>query len=261
MIIHTTTEFWSYFLGFLQADGTVMLDSRHGSIRFELSIRDEDILRSIQANLLPLYSSLESRTRDTNFKDDYTSSILKISNSELCREVVNVYRIPIGKKSEIIKPIMNIIEKDYWRGLIDGDGSIGITSANRPFISFTTDSDAMQEAYVELIYKIINRKLLTARNTRDDIYNIILFDEDAQKLVEYLYKDSSISISRKYENYLKVKEWERPSNRKKALNPQQGWTTEEDKIVLRLSIKEAAEKLSRTFSSVSNRRFRLRHGK
>lgn len=256
-MIDSTTEFWSYFLGFLQADGTIALNKKHGRISFELSMRDADILYLIKAEL-PIYSSFKSRTRDTNFKKNYTSGCLYISNIELCVEMVQKFGIPIGKKSRLIKPIMNVVEKDYWRGLIDGDGSIGITSSNRPFISLTTDSEPIQEAYIDLIHRLTNRQLLVSRNNRDGVYNIILFDEDAQRLSDFLYQDSSIYISRKYENYLKVKEWVRPSDRKKAINPQKSWTSEEDEIIMSNSIREAAKKLNRTVSSVSNRRTRLK---
>ena len=39
-----------------------------------------------------------------------------------------------------------------------------------------------------------------SRNKRDNVYNIILFDEDAVEYTRLLYKDATIYLGRKYQN-------------------------------------------------------------
>ena len=49
--------------------------------------------------------------------------------------------VPVGKKSYIIcPPKEEFSEVDYWRGIIDGDGSLGIAKSlgNAPFLSVIT---------------------------------------------------------------------------------------------------------------------------
>jgi len=54
-----------------------------------------------------------------------------------------------GRKSYSINlPKSELSEKDYFRGVIDGDGSLGLTSNGYPFVSLVTSSEAFAEAYL-----------------------------------------------------------------------------------------------------------------
>jgi len=63
-------------------------------------------------------------------------------------------------------------------------------------------------------------------------------------------------MERKREAALAVVGWERPADMRARSNPRR-WTPAEDAVVLRMSIKDAAEALGRTKQSVNLRRWRL----
>jgi len=128
----------SYLLGLAQTDGSLRESTRNrGCFSIELSIRDSDILFKLK-DVIPFKVYLKQRTRDTNFKDNYTSLALKVYEKEF-RDFLIANGVPVGCKSEIIAPIdCGEFEIDYIRGLMDGDGTIAFDCNGKPIISFTT---------------------------------------------------------------------------------------------------------------------------
>ena len=122
----------AYFIGLAQTDGS-MYRGKGGKGKFslELSSRDGEIMHSLRLVLPKNY--LYERTRTTNFGSDYKSIVLCVFSAEF-REWLSEF-VPYGHKSSIIEPLQTIYENDYVRGLIDGDGSLGFTKFNYPFVS------------------------------------------------------------------------------------------------------------------------------
>ena len=229
---------YSYIIGFIQADGHLIKASRgRGKMSIELSFRDGAILRKIK-KIIPVYSYIKTRIRNTNFKKNYKSISLLVCDKNF-RDTINYYGIPYGKKSDIIKPpIYDYSENDYWRGIIDGDGSIGFTKDNKPFISLVTASYKLFKSYCNFIYKHIGVKHNPKRNNRDNVYNVILFKEDCKKLISILYYDNCISISRKYKLSKKIIKLKiAPCVNKK-------WTRQEVKFIMNNSNKKCLLKFT-----------------
>ncbi|MEU6971349.1 LAGLIDADG family homing endonuclease [Kitasatospora aureofaciens] len=136
----------AYMFAFLQADGHLTEQSRNrGRLSVELSARDAPILEEFE-RLCPFNSTISHRTRTTNFKEDHTSVMWTVCAREF-REELQALGLPVGRKSEIIAPPrVPFSERDYLRGLIDADGSVGRTSQDLPFVSLTTKSDALRSS-------------------------------------------------------------------------------------------------------------------
>lgn len=248
---------FSYFFGLLQSDGNLQKLSRgRGKVTIELKQDDLPILERLQ-QMIPVYSSIRTRTRNTNFKETYTSVIWTSCNQGLRRELNNL-GLPYGRKSKLVKPpTVDFSEPDYYRGIIDGDGSVGLTGNGFPFVSLVTISTDLAEAYEGLIYRITGKRKQTAPNSRDTAYNICVFKEDAQRLASYLYYPGCLCLNRKFQSAQKVGSWVRPPNMVKVTWERRRWTPEEDAIALQLSFDEAAKKLGRTRLSVKVRKSRL----
>lgn len=189
----------SYFYGFIQTDGHYSIQSRNrGRISIELSERDKDILFKIE-DILPVSCTISTRTRTTNFKSSSTSFTLNVFDYDFRMMLEGIGLFP-GKKSLSIKPpdfnAHNLIERDYWRGVIDGDGSLGFTANNIPFITLISQSDELIEAYKDLIKTRCGYRPITKRNKRDNIYNVCVFRQ-SPKLIEYLYPPNCLGIDRK----------------------------------------------------------------
>lgn len=229
---------FSYMFGFMQADGHLTSESRgRGKMRIEISEKDKHILEYFK-EIIPVKSTLTTRNRDTNFKKNTTSFTLIIYDKKF-RDTLIFYGVPSGKKSNIIHPSKyNYSKYDYWRGIIDADGSLGLTVANIPFLSLVTASEELSKSFCDFLYEELEFRPNISRNSRDGVYNITITNEKCQKITKKLYYTNSICLNRKRILADKIKIWKRPENIKIRLEQRVNWSKEEKKILLENSIDE-----------------------
>lgn len=245
----------SYLYGLLLADGNISLSSRNrGRVSLEISVRDKDIVYKL-SNIYK-DSLIRTRIRNTNFKSDYRS-ILFNNHHRYFRDELIAMGFPVGVKHDIANvPIVDYSKRDFWRGYIDGDGSLGFTNKGVPFVSLTISSEKIKDEYEKLLINKFDIHKKINRNKRDNIYNISVMNEDAQKLCKYLYSDDDdLYIDRKLSLAKSILGWERtvPARPNRAW-----WDLEQDEFILNNSIEASMKKLKRTESSIKNRLFRLK---
>lgn len=262
MLNKLSDENLNYIIGFLQGDGHHSESTRNrGKIRLELNHRDLDVLEKIKTIISPhLNVSITSRIRDTNFKNNSHQTTLTICNFNF-RTAIKPY-VPVGHKSHNIEPpltLPNFSKKDYIRGLIDADGSIGISKENRPFISLCVSSEKIKEFLIRDIEQITGIKKEMNRNKRDNVYNIMLNNEEAIIYAKYLYSESTLYLDRKHKEYLKLISWVRKDNQKKRNFIIKKWNSDEDNIVMNntYTLEEKITMLKRTKQSITIRIWRL----
>lgn len=258
MAIHLTDPHHSYFFGFVQGDGHLYRQKGHpnkGRLSVELSVRDQDILFRFK-DMFP-DSSIRYRERDTNFRDDYVCAIWTLCGQAF-REEIELLGLPVGSKSLIIEPPKTEhCPIDYWRGIIDADGSLGLTSAGLPFVSLVTTSQMLADAYEAFLFSIIGKHKILNRNKRDRAFNIMIVREDAVKVAKVLYYDGCLALDRKKGKARDVVGWVRPAGMR--INSSIGaWTSEQDSVIMTVSVKEACRLLRRTKASVTARKTRLK---
>lgn len=250
-------KLYSYLFGLFGTDGSIKRTSDNNHIRsLTLELIDKDIIEKI-SSILP-NCSISDRVRDTNFKREYHSYILYCHNKDFinwCEE----NNFPIQDKTNIINVPKEYEESSFWRGIIDGDGSIGMKKVEeQPFISLTTKSELLKESYCDLIYKITNFRPKCNRNKRDNIFNITLHGEKALKILNFIYKDANIYIDRKYQSYLNLLGWKK-KERKGVVKKR--WTPEEEKDLMTLSQEDFIIKYpNRTLVAIKAKRKKLKGG-
>ena len=202
----------SYITGFIQTDGSHSGDpERKGRISIELAARDEVHLESI-AGALPWKTSLRKRTRQTNFSTgDYSTTILNLFAQE-ARRFFAAAGVPPGRKSGTVGPPSTpFVGPDYVRGIIDGDGSIGFTANGYPFVSVVTASERLATYLCEVIAEVCAVRRTARRNTRDNVYNIMVTSTAAQALVAWCYYERALALPRKAVAASEVSAWTRPA--------------------------------------------------
>ena len=229
-IMNINNEFLSYFIGFLQTDGYI----HRKYVSIEINDIDVHILNKFQENL---GGTVRYRTRNTNFKKNSRLAAWRKGSVDFVKEL-NKIGLPCGKKSKSAYPIT--IDKDlkrhYIRGLIDGDGSLLISSDNIPMIGFTTASDKMSEFYISWLRNIgINVNI--HKNKRDNIWNIAVTREKAQQVSHILYDNCLISLNRKQKKSQEITSWKRPTSLKKQICNTDRWTTSELNILGKHNLK------------------------
>jgi hypothetical protein len=246
----------AYLFGFLQADGHLYQNTRNrGKVAIEISAKDIDLLHEF-SRLIPFYSSVRTRTRCTNFSGEQMSACWTVYDRRFRQSLLNL-GFPAGKKSYIATvPNAKVSKVDYFRGLIDADGSLGMTANGFPFLALVTASEFLANAFAGFIFEVTGKSKRVARNARDKIYNITVFKEDAQSLAAKLYYDGCLALARKVLKAKDVMRWQRPMNMRRVLQ-KKTWLLSEDQFVMSHDLKESVAALSRTERSIRMRLWRL----
>ena len=209
-ILNLLNEEDAYLYGLLLTDGHCYLQSRNRG-RISLELIDKDIIDKIDERY---EGNTSSRTRDTNFKKNVSTFTWRNSKIEF-RNELSTYGFPSGNKQYLQDvPKVDFNQKGFWRGVVDGNGSLGMTNYPFPFLSLTTKSESLKNSYLAFLSHNFEIKKFPKRNKRDSIYNICLYKEDAQNVSKFLYQKSKLFIRRKYDAYLLINQWVRPTDMK-----------------------------------------------
>lgn len=251
---------YAYMFGFLQADGHLAAGTgQKGRLTVEINVRDIAILREFQ-QLTPYNSSITERIRSTNFSERHHSATWTVCSLE-ARTTINQLGIPYGCKSKkITPPRTEFSRRDYLRGVIDADGSVGYTGQGFPFLSLATASSAVGAYLCHYAKKVTGAGRQIKRNNRDAIYNIMYAKEAAMKLAAHLYYPGCLALERKRTAAESLASWERPPGMRKERSTRR-WKIWEDRILLSLNDDAAsAAELGRTEAGCSVRLWRLKTG-
>ncbi|MFJ6483817.1 LAGLIDADG family homing endonuclease [Streptomyces sp. NPDC091682] len=251
---------YAYMFGFLQADGHLSQQSRQrGRLTVELNVRDIDLLHEFQ-RLTPYNSSVTERTRATNFASASHAAVWACSALE-ARTIINELGIPYGRKSKTIAPPrVDFSRRDYIRGVIDADGSVGYTGKGFPFVSLTTASTAIGAYLCHYAKKITGAERTIKRNARDGVYNILYTNEAAVELASHLYYGGCLALERKKAAAGSLGAWTRPADMPR-MTPRRRWAVAEDLKLLDIGdAAAAAVELGRSESACRQRLTRLRTG-
>lgn len=251
----------AYMYGFIQTDGSLNKNKKvslsiKGRLTVHISAKDAEILEHFKS-IIPFESKIRYFVKDTNFKKCFESVIWTVYHNNFRKALVEL-GLPYGRKHKLITiPAVPFSAVDYFRGVIDGDGSIGCTRTGLPFVSLCTSSIMLAEGYIRFIESITGKTKTTSPNKRDGAYNIMITREDAQLVAEKLYYDDCVGLQRKKDKAVLVSNWGRPADMRKRDYPIRFWEPNEDAVLLKYSPDEAAKILNRTLKSVSVRKWRL----
>lgn len=242
-------------IGFLHADGSLSEATRNrGRLTVELNKVDKGILYEFK-KLIPVKSSITERTRDTNFKQGSESATLTVHDLGF-RNFLKSVGCLVGRKDLIVAPPEPLpYPVDYFRGYVDGNGSLGFSQLGLPFVSITTNSDGIKNFVSDFLLQHLGCRKKISRNTRDNIYNIMVMRQGAVDLARLLYlTDNALCLPRKLRIAEALQKWISPFPIKKC----QSWLPEDDTMILTLPLAQAAQHLKRTEQSIKMRLWRLR---
>lgn len=208
------TDFESYLFGLLITDGSLYLTTRNrGRVTIELNKKDEDIITKLY-NSIP-NSHIRRRVRNTNFKENYETVCFSNTRKEF-RDMLISFGFPTKNKTLLAAPPTKPYnEYCFWRGVLDGDGSLGYKhqdTGDVPFVSLVTKSEPLKINYINFLNKVLGITKSVNRNKRDNVYNIVLLNENAQDLAKLLYLTSSdcdLHLNRKYDIAVDIQNWKR----------------------------------------------------
>ena len=197
------SEIKAYILGYLVADGSIEESTRKDRpsklvrLRFGCVTEDDEILKLIQREVAPDNKLRYYQPKEQNHKQ---TTILQICDKELINDLRTLYNIHPRKtyKNDFNFPnIPKKYERDFIRGFIDGDGSIG-----RHHFSMICNSEKfaiqIRDKFLEKIPEL--KSYIYKENRKYTDYWSLHFSMNlkvASKLYNYLYSGASVFLKRK----------------------------------------------------------------
>ena len=128
---------------------------------------------------------------------------IQINDQVFCTHLLNLGVVP-RKSGKEIMPNCNGFEKDFIRGMLDGDGAIYKSKMNNKeynHITFCSYSYSICEDFQKICDSYLNEpnKAKILKDNGKEIYRVHYNDQNKVKqLVTVLYKDSNYYLTRKY---------------------------------------------------------------
>lgn len=197
------SEVKAYLLGYIVADGSIEESSRKDRpsklirLRFGCITEDNELLRLVQSEIAPNNQFRYYQPKCPNRKK---ITILQICDKELINDLRTLYNIQPRKTylSDFEFPkIPKIYERDFIRGFIDGDGSIG----KRHFSMVCNSLKFAEQIKDKFLEQIPNLKwVIYEENRKYTTYWSLHFSYNIKvrkPIFEYLYKDATVFLKRK----------------------------------------------------------------
>jgi heterodisulfide reductase subunit C len=207
------TEEKAYWLGFLTADGWINKNGNNnaGVTGIELQYGDINHLKKFNKSIGGNYKITDrwrSCAISTNDKDiEHHMCCIRIFSLTMYNSLIDK-GFTKDKSFDCNMPsLREDLIKHYIRGYFDGDGCLCFT--NKSFhINFTTASKTLNDD-VSKVLRLENFNIAEHTYINDygtTMYKIdICCQHDKINFLDWIYKDSSIYLDRKYKKYLKVK--------------------------------------------------------
>lgn len=185
----------AYWLGFMYADGCVSEKTN----RIELCVQEKD-----KEHIIKFKTFLKSQHKiGKKIKNNkYISYRLGITREKLKKDLIKQGCIP--NKTKVMKfPTKNQVPKKFIfpfiRGYFDADGCIRKHNTSNVSLELLGYEDFLKE-----LTKLLNIDGHIYSFNHSDVSRFMIAGKQATEIFNYLYKDATIYLDRKYKKYLKL---------------------------------------------------------
>lgn len=175
-----------YWLGFLLADGSVSTAKGRNTLSLTLALKDEGHVEAFRAYLgssIPLY-----RTKRTK------AVAVTISSKRLVAKVAE-YGIVPHKSLTATPPACLLSDRDFWRGIIDGDGFLRVDPQNNKPMIGCYGSHPVVSAFRDFALTVCDTK--ASIRPVASIFGYLVSSSPGIDLVTHLYQNATVSLPRK----------------------------------------------------------------
>lgn len=184
----------AYFLGLIFTDGSVTEEKdKQSQLRLELKASDVVLLEKYREELGITSKLIYSKRGNTE-------SFLSTVRSDKIVKDLNKYGVVKNKTylTNVLPKVSAILERDFLRGLIDGDGSI-YPNQNYYRVNFTSHSKNICNDFLLLCEKVSGMKITNKPTQNGKSYRVTLTKKAlVKKLITSCYKDAEMYLPRKY---------------------------------------------------------------
>lgn len=197
-----------YWVGFLMGDGSI--DGPHHAVRLHISLKDVTHLmkfrRFLGCSHKITINKRPARNYTINGKTVHFRGMVSLSvkSQHLVDSLARYGVIPNkSAREQVIGLEMN---RHFWRGAVDADGSVTQSDGSPEIMLLGSRTFCLQFlAYVQSLFP----EAETVPRKRDGIWRIRFHGEYVRWLVAFLYGGATISLDRKQEVANKILTWTR----------------------------------------------------
>ena len=187
-----------YWIGFLLADGCIYNKRGLATIVLSLKAADAGHIRKFARFVGACEESVLEYDYINNLGRDHLA-ILQFTGKELVPQLAKYGVVPRKTKTASVPPSL-AHDQDFWRGLVDGDGSVGKTKGyNQIQFSGTL---ALVEGFRDVCQAITGFRPGCTPNS--SIFQSALCSPKADKLLHWLYYPGAVALERKANAWIRV---------------------------------------------------------
>ena len=200
------TEEKAYFLGFLYSDGNNY--KKRNVVKINLQEKDKYILEKLSTFI---YNDLKKLRFIRNIRESHQNlSYLEITNKKISNDLIDLGCVP--KKSKILKfPTEEQVSKDmlrhFIRGYFDGDGSVFLRKSDKQLYTNFLGTFSVLEGISKILCveaNLKNNKIIECKNSIGTYRITYGGNENANKFLNFIYKNSTIHLDRKYNRFVEI---------------------------------------------------------
>jgi uncharacterized protein (DUF433 family) len=200
------TEESAYWLGFLMADGAVC-ERKDGSPVITLKLKESDLEHVESFRKFLGSSSKISRVFDKKGH----SVALTVTSRHLVNAVARYGVTP--RKSFTAKVVGLELNKDFWRGCVDGDGCLPANPKKRRYLIALYGSSFITTQFAAFISEL-TETMPPVPYKDGNIYALRLYGVRAMRVIDALYSNCTIALPRKLERAERILESRMPAQRR-----------------------------------------------
>jgi len=195
-----------YWAGFIAADGCVHKRKKGGSktLQISLSEKDADHLARFKSDINfngQIYKSVTKHSSKNPKWNDSVKRSVSVSSFQMFKDLkrFNIFPAKTHKYTFPDWLVSHELVNHFMRGYVDGDGSF-FYDKTRPRVCFELRGTyEFLKSFKEIIDKNISYKSKNIVTTPDSTSKIKYYSKKSvPQIVDFLYRDASVYLSRKY---------------------------------------------------------------
>lgn len=211
-VFDNITESSAYWTGFLMADGCVFKNSStKKDSKIALYLQERDIkhiekFRNFLKTNIPINLKIRS-TKNSGLlvKSNGPAYGVNLTSNKLSEKLIDFGVVPRKSLTAKVSPVL-AGNKDFWRGMIDGDGTVSYygstkTDLKYPYIALHSGSRELIRQFDNFIYDNITNKSCNVETRLtagyNDFYTIRLTGRSGVSAIKFLYESCNTYLDRK----------------------------------------------------------------
>ena len=199
-----------YWIGFLYADGHIEKSPRQ-RISLTLSEMDKEHLVKYSkffGTNIPIKDVTQENQKPAPGQINFEGRYLRVSfSSEIIYNRLKQLGFTNNKTMFITPHELLKNSRDFWRGVVDGDGSLYYPNDSRnngKYNPLILECSGTQQTLLSLLDFFKNNNIVTEaiphKDKRKNVWKLSINDV-SMKAIKLLYKDASVYLDRKYNKY------------------------------------------------------------